>query len=618
MGNECEQDYLSGELHRRAAATIVAGGGEGGERGEDGDDESPPSKRARSNAPVISIGPNAATECDADGVHDDDDDDGAVVVVVHSPKCNVGRTHDGIRAGGRRLANEIVEYVESDVRDRLLLSSSSPPMRRRYDDEYDGDRRHGGDGTTDDEEEDDVVVHATYSIVGNSLGGLYGRYAISLLPYTWTVSTSSSSSSLSSSSDSVHRSGRRKTAAVRLHLHPNVFCTTATPHLGVSRHTYLPIPRMLETIIGTGMRTTGRDLFRLGGKSLSSSSSSSMMSLASLMRGKRRMPSSRNVDDNVDGGRDSNANGDTIGDDGIVVVETSGRIKDDDDIDNIGDDGCDDVEEVECVIRSMCLGDRYLDPLRNFRSRIAYANAYGTDFQVPTMTAAFLNDRSVVPHRLVANRVGVVGIPPDDVVGGGGSGGGTSRNDDGGRDTTVPSFVVAVCRTEVQLSATSSMGMESSSDGVGGDVLDDDLLLMSQSLDSLGWTKVFIDVRDYLPVAGMSTPTWLRSSYGTLDELIRERTRMDPRGIAMSDDVVDGRLGRGGGDATTDTTAGCILTSQELARSTHVSDSMDLPLGHAVMVANSKNERYSQFNSAGRPVMDKLAKDIIDDILKFQ
>jgi hypothetical protein len=36
------------------------------------------------------------------------------------------------------------------------------------------------------------------------------------------------------------------------------------------------------------------------------------------------------------------------------------------------------------------------------------------------------------------------------------------------------------------------------------------------------------------------------------------------------------------------------------------------------MVANSKNERYSRMNSAGRPVMDKLAKDMIDDILKFE
>jgi hypothetical protein len=145
---------------------------------------------------------------------------------------------------------------------------------------------------------------------------------------------------------------------------------------------------------------------------------------------------------------------------------------------------------------------------------------------------------------------------------------------------------------------------------------------MSQSLDSLGWTKVFIDVRDYLPVTGMSAPSWLRSSSGTLDDIIRERTRMNLRSPVMSDDIegVDD-VGDGGGrgsDATTDTCAGCIITSQELARSTHVSDSMDLPLGHAVMVANSKNERYSQLNSAGRPVMDKLAKDIIDDILKFE
>ena len=37
----------------------------------------------------------------------------------------------------------------------------------------------------------------------------------------------------------------------------NVFCTTATPHLGVSGHTWCPIPRKAEIGISLAMGDTG-------------------------------------------------------------------------------------------------------------------------------------------------------------------------------------------------------------------------------------------------------------------------------------------------------------------------------------------------------------------------
>jgi len=36
------------------------------------------------------------------------------------------------------------------------------------------------------------------------------------------------------------------------------------------------------------------------------------------------------------------------------------------------------------------------------------------------------------------------------------------------------------------------------------------------------------------------------------------------------------------------------------------------------MIANSKSEAYKQINLQGRPVMDKLAHDIVDDVLTFE
>ena len=39
---------------------------------------------------------------------------------------------------------------------------------------------------------------------------------------------------------------------------------------------------------------------------------------------------------------------------------------------------------------------------------------------------------------------------------------------------------------------------------------------------------------------------------------------------------------------------------------------------HTVMVANSKSDAYTKLNFQGRPVMDKLAEDMLRDVLKFE
>jgi hypothetical protein len=469
-------------------------------------------------------------------------------IVVYSPKCNEGRTHDGIKLGGIRLANEIVDFIRKDMQERrrviLNEDDESTPMNQQQQQQHQQNNK-------------DDVVNVTYSMVGNSLGGLYARYAISLLPYQLPPINDDD-----------------KNQQMSVCLHPNIFCTTATPHLGVSKHTFLPVPRILETIIGTGMRTTGRDLFRLNSqRSLNSN------------KGLTRVKSD---------GSDSSA-------DGAKTTTTTTT--------NNNNDNDNDDEEMQCIIRNMCIQEKYLSPLRNFCRRIAYANAYGTDFQVPTSTAAFLSSKSGVAHHVVAFRSKIDGdtnhrkedgsesstIMCKDGEGEGGEGGGD-----------VPPFIVAVCETKKEESPLSPIITEAKS-------LDNDLHIMSQSLDMLGWTKVFIDVRDGLPVSGITPPTWLRSlsSGSTLDNLIRERRKLQFRSLSN-----DNNSERSNDETTM--AAECILTSQELAQSTCVSDSINVPLGHSVMVANAKTERYSQFNKAGQPVMDKLAKDLIRDILSFE
>jgi hypothetical protein len=56
----------------------------------------------------------------------------------------------------------------------------------------------------------------------------------------------------------------------------------------------------------------------------------------------------------------------------------------------------------------MCTCPTFLNPLASFRKRIAYANAYQTDFVVPTQTAAFLNTESNYPHYFESGRDGMI------------------------------------------------------------------------------------------------------------------------------------------------------------------------------------------------------------------
>lgn len=72
------------------------------------------------------------------------------------------------------------------------------------------------------------------SFVGNSLGGLYARYAIRDL-------YNSSSGTIAG-------------------LQPHCFVTIASPHLGIRDYTYIDIPNYLKNTLSLPMLTTGKDL----------------------------------------------------------------------------------------------------------------------------------------------------------------------------------------------------------------------------------------------------------------------------------------------------------------------------------------------------------------------
>jgi hypothetical protein len=129
-------------------------------------------------------------------------------VDVMLARANEGRTFDGIENGGQRLAGEIIDHITA------ALDALSPSQ-----------------GTT-----------ITLSVLGNSLGGLYARYAMHVLL-----------------KDPVLKiSGHTVT--------PSVFVTTASPALGIANSTYIAVPRFVERAIALSfLGQTGADLFRLNG-----------------------------------------------------------------------------------------------------------------------------------------------------------------------------------------------------------------------------------------------------------------------------------------------------------------------------------------------------------------
>jgi len=114
-------------------------------------------------------------------------------VLVHRATSNEGaRTRDGVAAGGRRLAEEV-----------KLIAEKHPSLLK-------------------------------LSLVGNSLGGLYARYAATEL--------------------------LNKTSGMMAGLIPDALVTTGSPHLGVRSYLFLPLPSLLLQLGGLVAGQSADDL----------------------------------------------------------------------------------------------------------------------------------------------------------------------------------------------------------------------------------------------------------------------------------------------------------------------------------------------------------------------
>ncbi|CAB9512195.1 Putative serine esterase (DUF676) [Seminavis robusta] len=222
-----------------------------------------------------------------------------------------------------------------------------------------------------------------------------------------------------------------------------------------------------------------------------------------------------------------------------------------------------DLFGVTTVVQDLASQAKYLTPLSHFAKRIAYANAFGTDLQVPTATAGFLADTES-PHFLAPPSseqeqdeessspfLLTVTTPPDDQV---------------VQQTMEASDIAAQQDMTYYFPATS----------------------MARTLDALGWTKVFCDVRDKL----VSVP------------------------------IPFNRKGKDGTDDCSsefDTHSTKQWTSHQLknklANRIDYDQKWPIPIGHTMLIANSKSKLYAKLNRGGLEFVQHMAHDFLKDLL---
>lgn len=423
-------------------------------------------------------------------------------LVVHGVTCNEGKTKDGVCAGGERLLEEMLQVIRAEV-ERKRDERRSRKERYHQQDWAHVDK---DDDTIDSNEDKEPPIDVTISMVGNSLGGIYSRYAIAHLHRKLE----------SRDDDDANEDGYAGTLDNgRIRVYFQTFCTTATPHLGCSRHTWISLPRSAEIAVGYILGDTGRDLFR-----------------------------------------------------------------------------------ITDILHKMALDEFYLTALRKFRKRVAYANGYHTDFPVPASTAAFLHEDSSHEHFWEK---------------------GTSQG-----DKELEKYIVAVLHTQPTSSETNQRDLD----------CEDELKAMSLALDSLGWKKVIVDLRQEMPI-GLSVPNLLRKRLSTKipspsalplslqrqDELLQQMIEPDDSENCINDyEDFDDHLRQ---SPLVDSVAhrnvlrrkSSISSKDAMAAFASPRDgSVHLPLGHNMICAFSRSRVSSHMNRGGRPIMDNLAKELVDDI----
>ena len=442
-------------------------------------------------------------------------------VILYST-ANVGKTTDGIAPGGKRLAAEIYTWIQ------------------HYQHEADAD------------DNNDATHHrtiVTLSIIGNSLGGLYSRYALGELYYN---RTDYPENIFRATTDEEQRADGMMTIL------PLVFCSTSSPHLGVSQELFLSVPHWLEPYLATGLQQqTLHDLFS-------------------------------NVQKKA-----------TIVYDMCDPDHTTTN---------------DEEQEQDDTPRN------YLRPLQLFHKRIAVANAYNTDFLVSVASAAFLSADSTSLHyapeedddvkEAEADTATVTTATCSSASSSSSSSSTSAAPDEDEEETTsttnpntcnrLPSdrppnrwmehmdmVLLQVTTTPDPAGIGTTMDTTKKRTNSNTQTLDR-RQVCAENLDQLGWHKIFLDTRALLP-------SWMVLPLAS--ELLAPSPAIDTK-------------------TTSTTQRRSAYTSQELYGELKRYGTL-LPIAHPLNMANAKTPWYRSLTARGQPIMDALADLLVTDIRRL-
>jgi len=376
------------------------------------------------------------------------------------------------------------------------------------------------------------------STIGYSMGGLYGRFAVRYIDWMIPIDIGNT--------------------IVDVITVPHIFATIATPHLGMKDMSYFNVPECFEALAGIIFGQSGIDVFRRN---------------VSNKGGTRKSSKVRNSSERK-----------------ILNVELNDEHKE--------------QNKYSDIIERLSFDPSYIEPLARFSRRIAYANAFSTDIAVPTATAAFLfdddngnGDRCDYNDRdTTCDPEGSVAQPPalkqsshffirklhghEKRI----------KNMSYQEDDTIQYSFVRFDTVATRNQADVEIVMKSPPS-----VSD-----MARNLDSLGWSKVFIDARPYIPAI------WKRSS--GKGRKLRRNSFED----AMGHEICDVE------DQNQDKAPSYSSGALKRRLSGKGFDGNTLPFGHSFIVASTKDRMRKRLYKSARPIVDHaIAKEVVDEMLLF-
>ena len=238
-----------------------------------------------------------------------------------------------------------------------------------------------------------------------------------------------------------------------------------------------------------------------------------------------------------------------------------------------------------------------MKPLSSFQKRITYINAYHTDFSVPTNTAAFIHKESLHPHYFLDDSKH---DKEQDAI--------NESND------VKENFFIATVITKNQINdegTTKDIEHSIKTNTIlPSKNQKENVLTMCECLDSLGWTKTFIDTRYSIPF-GINLNI-IQGAKNIFKRSLKTKTNENQTWESNNNNPLLEKLKKK-----------TIVQSKELSEALSspfaTSDiRVTLPMGHKMIGACSRDAVNTFMFQNGTPIVDKMVYELIHAIFSWK